>query len=508
MPPLIDVIRPGIDWPPEAHRDRMDVQEGYALLARNRRAELVQEHNLDLLRYVDSQEDVVPFPSVRIAARTLAAFLFGEEPTYTHTTPAVADYLHTFATETNLTATLGEGAYTQSVEGEVYLRPTWDTDLDATHPIFTAIPGSRVIPRFRHGRLAEAAVVTTWHTKGGSTLSGAGRDYYRLIEFYTPGRIERMLFRGRADGLGQAMALDAYDNTEDLEPVVETGIDHVGLVHVPLWRTDLNSPHGVSLFDGLEGMVLALHRLYSQDQHDAEMARRRVAVSEEFVHKDAAGNPRMDRRLDLFILSEEAAGAVGGERAPVTPIEFTDDTVMGDRVQARFRDFLIACGISPDTIDANEAGGAISGTSRRLAQAMTIQTVGAIGRYWQHALSDALGLVCAIARRHLGAQVPDLGADPVQVSLADGFIDDPVEQADTLQTLDTAEAISTEQKVRTLHPEWDDTQVQEEVERIGASAPAPPRTGLPPGVEDLPGTLRRGTRRDNGQAQPEPAEAE
>lgn len=479
MPDIRDLIRAGADWPPRPHRDRIEAQETYALLARNRRHELIQEFSLDLLRGVDGvQEDVVPFPSARVAARTLSAFLFGEDPTYTHPDDTVAKRINDLAAGSNLASTLLESAYTQVVEGEVFLRPTWDTDLDPDHAIVTGVAGRRVIPRFRYGRLIDAAVVTTWVDEKGGAITGSGRQHRRLVEFYVPSGIERRLYVGSADRLGGEAPLESFAETADLDDAVDTDIPEPLLVHVPLGR-DTESPHGVSLFDGLEGMILAMHRLYSQEQHDAEMARRRIAVSEEFVKRDAGGNPVVDRRLDLFVLTEAAAGAVGAERKPIEAIEFSDDLVMRERLQGRFREFLIACGIAPDTLDATETGGAISGTSRRLAQALTIQTVGAVGRYWQHALAHTLRLAMLVETTHLGANLPAAALEVAPtVTLADGMIDDESELARIIVDLDSAEAISPEQKIRRVHPEWGDEEVADELAAItGASPPAPTFTG-------------------------------
>lgn len=53
--------------------------------------------------------------------------------------------------------------------------------------------------------------------------------------------------------------------------------------------------------------------------------------------------------------------------------------------------------------------------------------------------------------------------------------EDPQSVAQTLSLLQQAQAVSTDTKVRTLHPDWDDVAVAEEVERIltetGAAVP-------------------------------------
>lgn len=483
----LDDLRDGDGaWPPEGHADRIETQEDFQRLYRNRRDELVQRWSGDLLRYTARQEDLVPYPSAKVACRTLAAFLFGETPELRHEDEDISAALSAMSDAQSLPSRLLEGAVTQAAQGEVYLRPGWDADL-SPWAILSTIPGRQVIPTFRFGMLADAAVVTTWEpsSKGEAV-------YWRLIEQHDRGTIRYALFRGTADRLGRQTDLNdtrgpnaaakLMDGTRagtetDLDRVVDTQVDELLLVHVPLGR-DSESPHGVSLLDGVEALILGMHRLYSQEQHDAELARRRIAVAESYLPKDSSGRPVFDRKTDLFALSEDAMGAVGGDNRPVHPIEFRDDNVMRERIAGRFRDFLIAVGIAPDTLDAQEAGGAISGTSRRLAQAMTIQTASAAGRYWQDALARALALGLMVSDRHLGADVGELDALP-SVSLADGLLDDPAELARILTDLDTAEAISTLEKVRRLHPTWTPDEVEAEVERILERSPdAPPAPPL------------------------------
>jgi hypothetical protein len=52
------------------------------------------------------------------------------------------------------------------------------------------------------------------------------------------------------------------------------------------------------------------------------------------------------------------------------------------------------------------------------------------------------------------------------IELGDGMPDDPLDGAQEVLWLRQALAASTEQLVRTLHPTWDDLQVNAEVDRI------------------------------------------
>lgn len=481
---LTDDLTRGEPWPPHGHRDRIERQELHELLYRNRRAELVQTYSAELLAFVQRQDELVPYPSAKIAARTLAAFLFGEDPQLSHDDDAVQTRHRELAAATNLPAVLLESAVTQGTEGEVYVRAGWDRTLDPRHAIVTGIPGRQVIPVFRQGRLLEAVVVTVWADRD---RKGHPRPrYWRHLEYHEPGggTIRHRLFYGPADNLGEERTLTEHPGTAHLSEVEETDLERLLIGHVPLGR-DSNGWHGVSLFDGIEDLVLAVHRLYSQEQHDAELARRRVAVTREALDRRRDGSPVLDRRLDLFVLADDAAGAIGaeGSRLPVQPIEFSDDNVMRERIRGRIEDLLIACGISPKSIMPDETGGAVSGTSRKLAQALTLQTAATVARYWQHQLAGILGTALAIEARHLGGADGLTSSDPDElapsVALSDGLIDDARELAEIVGLIDTAEAASTETKVRMLHPEWDDPQVDEEVRRIEGARPEPPP---PPGV--------------------------
>lgn len=472
---LLDQVTSGAPWPPPGHSARLTRQHDLQLLYRNRRAEVATRFATELVGHTDPT-DAVYYPSVRVASQLLADFLFGTAPTISSATLDEQLLSEAFA---HLPARLLEGATTCAVQGEVFLRPTWDGELHPW-PLLTIVPGRRVIPRFRHGLLAEALVVTELHA------GQQGQTVWRLLEHHhrdgTYGVISYSAWEGTDDRLGALQPLPESpwpDPTGTGTDTVAPGVPGLLIHHVPFTR-DGEDDHGVSPFDGAEGMILALHRLYSQEQHDAEMARRRVAVPSAYLKRDRRGQPIMDRRTDVFELADEAAGPVGQER-PIVPLEFSDDLIDRERIAGRWVEFLTACGIAPQSL-GKDAGAAESGTARRLAQALTLRTVNRAGGYWLAGLQPCLVQMLTLARTELGQPVPPT-AD-VAVALGDPIGDDPEAQARTLATLDSAEAISTEQKVRELHPEWDDPQVADEVAAIEGRRPEPAN---PPGLSLIPG---------------------
>ena len=72
--------------------------------------------------------------------------------------------------------------------------------------------------------------------------------------------------------------------------------------------------------------------------------------------------------------------------------------------------------------------------------------------------------MCTIYNSFLGGKLSnDL---EVNVEFMDSVSNNLTEVSNSVKTLSDAKAISTDTKVRMVHPEWTDTQVQEEVERI------------------------------------------
>lgn len=62
--------------------------------------------------------------------------------------------------------------------------------------------------------------------------------------------------------------------------------------------------------------------------------------------------------------------------------------------------------------------------------------------------------------------IPGLVPERPRITFGDSVSEDPTSTAQTLSLLQQAQAVSTNTKVCWLHPDWDDTAVQAEVDRI------------------------------------------
>ena len=459
-----DTFVTNMPWPPAGHDGRLlelsrynDLFEGNEATIRSwvRQVRNVTEN--DDNRVV---EEFVAFPSPEIAARTLATFLFGEDARIR--CAEASDELVQIIEDNHLHALNQEAAVTCCVDGEIFYKLDWDEDVAET-AIISAVPSRMAFPRWRFRRLVEVAFVT--RLDKGSVEFAQKDKVFRHVEIRERGRITHRLFAGSDEKLGDEIDLERATDLEGLESEVVTELDDVLVRHVPLWRTSA-SPQGISIYRGKQGLISALHALYTQDQHDAEMSKRRVAIANSYLRRDSKGRPVFDRNLDLFELSDEAAGAIGGDNKPIHSIEFNDNTVQGQRIAQRLDEFLLACGIAPQSAGRSVAGAAESGTARKLAQSLTLQTVATAGRYFKPALRDVVDLALEIGARKLGRTVPAASERAVSVEMADGLATDERELSLILQSLTFAKAASTETKVRILHPDWEDDAVEAEVEKI------------------------------------------
>jgi hypothetical protein len=140
---------------------------------------------------------------------------------------------------------------------------------------------------------------------------------------------------------------------------------------------------------------------------------------------------------------------------------FPDSLTQRERIERRFNELLEACGISPPSIGRNVTGRSDSAAAKRADQQLTMQTVAGPGRRWSAALTDVFTQLAGL----------NGGGGDVSVKVHTGLRVPTSEAAETVSILETAQAASTETRVKMVHPEWDDTLVAAEVARINGEQP-------------------------------------
>ena len=228
---------------------------------------------------------------------------------------------------------------------------------------------------------------------------------------------------------------------------------------VPLWYTQ-------------EAVIEGLARLWDQEQDDAEMTRKRVAMPEDLVGtrnvvaddgSTVLARPGFNKHDNLLLVGS-GMSAEHGPGGGVTPIEFGDDLTQRERIIGRENTVLEMVGINPASIGRNVGGRSDSASAKRADNQMTMNTITGPARKLERTLS---AVVTELARLDPGTVSADL-----VVSVHEGLKENPAESAETAGALLDAQAASVATRVRTAHPTWTDTEVDDEVAAINGEADA------------------------------------
>jgi A118 family predicted phage portal protein len=313
-------------------------------------------------------------------------------------------------------------------------------------------------------------------------------EVWRLLERHEPGSIEYGLYRGDADTLGMLMALDDHPETQELvgrvneHSIVETGIDRLLIVYMPnvgpnrQWdHVPDAKPFGRSDFAGIEPLMGSLDEAWTSWLRDLRLGKARLVVPQSMLETDGPGTGGMfdlDREVLLELnMLDDGAGA-----AAIKDVQFAIRVEEHERTCNALRgQILSSAGYSAQSF-GDEGNVAVTATEVAAREKQSLTTRGLKLLYQRPALLEILTTMLWVDAVNCGAK----GVDPtveLTASWPQAVQPDPEATARTLSFLETAGAISTWMKVKTLHPEWDDEDVAEEVARIrddrAAATPIP-----------------------------------
>ncbi|MBP0456243.1 phage portal protein [Streptomyces montanisoli] len=418
----------------------------------------------------------VPLPGD--IARTSADLLFADMPTI-----RVEDT----TTQTRLEQLLDEGMAQEMLLGAaeqaaalsgVFLRVTYDRDL-VSRALLTVMQPDAALPEFRFGMLR---AVNFWRELDGST----DHTVWRHIERHEPGRVVHALYEGTPDNIGRRVPLTEHPDTADLakqvtraddgESVIATGITQLTAAYVPNMlpnRLHRSSPVGRSDYQGVHDLFDALDETWTSWMRDIRLARARLIVPDGYLRSDGPGNGASfdeDREVwsALKIPPTEGAGITLAQFAiRVAEHQSTAEAITREAVQTAGYDAQ-AFGLDGD-------GQPVTATEVDARTARSMVTRKKKAGYWRRALADMLHVLLLVDSAQF---TPGLKPERPRVEFGNGVADSEQQTATTLDLLNRAGAVSTATKVKTLHPDWDDTATQAEVAAIlaetGAGAPADP----------------------------------
>jgi hypothetical protein len=414
----------------------------------------------------------VPVPAD--LAATSAGLLFAEPPALTADTDEGQAALEQLVNG-GLHTALRHAAEIGSTLGDVYLRPVIDKDVSPDAAIVTSVPADAAVPTIRWGRLVEVTLWSTLHESAGTCV--------RLLEHHDVvdrvGRVSYALWEGDADRLGRQIPLTEHPDTAYLAELVDetgaqaTGLDRLDVVRVPnagpqrRWRRlGALKYHGRSDMDGNEPLFDRIDEAWTSWMTDIRNGRGRITVPQYMLQSNGPGqgadwDPEREVYVGLTMLpDQQTTGTITATQFAIRHVEHkaTIDALM----EAALRH----AGLSAQTM-GEEGDVAMTATEAQVRERQTFVTRGDRVTVWAPLIADYVELHTMLEAAQLG------GGGPVRpnVEFGDSVSESPEAVARTVQLLHAAEAVSTETRVRMVHPDWDDAQVAEEVARIKGDAP-------------------------------------
>jgi hypothetical protein len=480
-----DVVLSRNTWPPKTQAGVWAAIELWSAFRRSDEVRIKQQGGIPWnRRYLIS-----PIP--RMISRSKANLLYGEAPQVKAADEADQENLDRIAGQNGLAGSHASEAHRaamiSSSEREVWGRIVVDpTLLDC--PIIEWVSRAHVIPHFRGRFVVGATFVTEWPI--------AARQTIRLLETYEAGQVTAQLWKGTPNLLGAPIALDDFEPTAGKQEVIFTGFDFPLVAFVPN-SIDSDPTAGFGDYQGLEERFLAINEAATVGQENLRLAgKKRALVDAKYLR-----NGQLPPGDDLFVRADDSAIAGEGGKA----LQLIEYAFEADQLRV-YLDQLIDTtlsfgGTAPQLVGRAVDGGPISGTAIKLKMIHSLMEAAGSGSYFDRAYQRLLRAAAVLDGRPttqggFGRRWVNPDADPA-VTRGDGLPRDDQEAAQWLVLAAGADAISVEEKVRWLHPDWTSDQVDEEVKlirsEVGLAAPTPPGPGgpqlqvpRPPGAPQLP----------------------
>ena len=452
------------------------------------------KNNTDFFMHVPIASDI---------AETSAGFLFGESPMIRFSnkskSPAIdADQqeLDKMLTGSGFFKKILEAAESASAMGGIFIKLAWDTDL-SPYPIPVVVQADDAFPEFKFGMLtAFESLAATYCT----SVDGATSRVYRHFERYEKGKIINRLFEGSSDCIGNEVDLSTIEETKDLKPTLSIP-DAMFVVYIPNMlpnRLSRSSCHGRSDFQGIESLMDSLDETFSSWMIDVQLARAKCFIPEDMLQgtKDGDGKVNIDQTMYVKLDVDPTTGqSIDYNQFAIRANEFEKTCLnLLDRI-------ITSAGYSPQSFGLNIAGRAESGTALNVRERKSFITTSKKQAYWEEPLKNLVKLMLLAYNEVLGGKIM---SDPesLTIEFCDSVSNNLGEISNSLKTLSDAKAISTETKVRMAHPEWNDSQVDEEVQKILDDDAAAYEVGNPDDNPDLDqlkkGIVEEGSEGDEG----------
>lgn len=363
--------------------------------------------------------------------------------------------------ENNLPALLSQSAERGAATGQSWLRIVTDPEV-SDDPIVDLVDASHAIPTFRWGRLVS---VQFW-----DEVARSGGTVWRHIQEHTSVGIEHALFEGTGSHLGIKRELTLQPDTADLAVNAQAMVPTPGMsaFYVPNMLPNPDDPKtslGASDYaGGTAALFDAVDEAWSSLMRDVKMGKARIIVPQAYLQQiDGPGSgSTFDFERELYVGMNMPPNSTGSS------IESTQFQIRSEEhlrvIDAAVRQAIQSAGYSVASFGLDDSGSAQTATEVRAKRERSITTRGKKIRYWTNPLEDMLDYV---------ARLSGLGEAQTVVEFPQAVAPTQLELAQVAQTMLSAQAASTRERVKIVHPNWDDDQVDTEAEAIDSANAVP-----------------------------------
>lgn len=434
-----------------------------------------------------SEEEIkIHVPMAADLSAISAAMIFADSPVVTceheRTNGRIAEILQ----KNGAYAVLLQAAELASAFGGVFLK--WSWDVADGFPRLTAVPADAGMPYWSGGKISE---IKLWNVVREDDKGSV----WRTEESYTPdGHIRTKLFRGDTDNLGKETALNSIPETEEVQPDASCGGEAMLACYVPNIMPNRLRPHtrlGRSDYDELYGLFDALDEAYSAIQRETRLTKTMVVVPMEYLRKkeDIRHKFNSEAKASEWVLSNGKGAFVALDIDTTensSPITLINPEIRAEsrakQVEDIIRRIVSLAGYAPQSIGLDVEGSAESGTALSMRERKSARTTETKKNYWWHALHDMISAMLVLDKNVFRSGIDDKAE--ISVELPTNSQPDISQLAQIVEQLERAEAVSIETKVNILHPDWNDEQRAEEVQRIRAENGAAARANMNRLLED------------------------
>ncbi|MCD4558233.1 phage portal protein [Schaalia sp. lx-100] len=423
---------------------------------------------------------------------TSADLLYANPPSITASSEAATARIERYIDD-GLFEQLLTGAETGAAFGGRYHRVTWDRTI-ADRPFLTTVDADSALPEFRWGHLVAVTFWTVLESDGSRVLrhlerhelnpAGMGLTFHGLYEgtYDNLGMLRPLAEHPVTAPLAEVVGMDGYV-TDGITPGL--AVQYVpNLTPVRRWRDHHQARNlGRSDLDGVEGLMDALDEVYSAWMRDVRLGKARIFADRDMLDQSfgsAGGAFNLDQ--EVFTPLEGLAGSM----ADTVPIHAQQFTIRWQEHQQTAieltRRILRAARYSAasfeDTPDTD-----ITATEVIARQSQTNTTRNRKARLEKPALQALI--VKMLATDQAVYNTPSLDPTDLAVTFPRLVEESASALTQTISTLRSAELMSIETGVRMAHPDWDQTQVDAEVELIKKSQPLASPDAWRPDGEDV-----------------------